>query len=349
MKKQKIFICLILSVLLSGCQSSDVRSVENNISTESTEEIKETQETQETPIHNGVNDAEGINFGFDEVDESTAMDSYVYSGEKIEVPYHIQANKATGHDVGFLVFIDGVCQKYSIKDDSGEKTDDKYMHRFILSDTDDKKFTFLIKPNIGKKGDKKGIYICGIINPSFQPNSKDEPSYQYYGRLFQTIPQQVRFEADAPIEEEHKPIYTSDGNAIPDEIKNAYEAIFGFNIEESGGMQMRVDLFKENNEEAYIEEKNNTGILHLQIYGGKTGKYRTTLFINHEPVLIDGKEYIETNYEAKTMSKCDVNIDCSKISKISTIYAITVPADQNYLEYEDVKKTSSKMLWLENK
>lgn len=341
MKKQIICMSIIFSMIFSGCMTSDVRTSGNNTQTESE------GNTSNVQTKNNDDEEDEVSFGYDEIDESAAMDTYVYTGENLLVPYHLQAQKATGHDVGFLIFIDGVCQKYSIIDESGEVTEETYMHRFTLSDTNDKKFTFLIQPNVGKKGDKKGIYVCGIIYPKFQPKSKDEPSYQYYGNIFQTVPQQVRFEADSKNNDKQEAVYSSDGKDIPKEIKNAYEALFGVSIDESDSNQANVELFKEDSDEAYIEEKSENVVLHFQMYGGKAGKYRTTLFINHEPVLIDGKNYIETEYKSKTMSTYDMNLDVSKIPQNSTIYAITVPADQNYLEYEDVKKTSSKLLWLE--
>lgn len=346
MKKQIICMCIIFSMIFSGCMVSDVRTSENNTQIESEEDTSNMQTKNE---NDDDDEEDAVSFGYDETDESAAMDTYVYTGDALSVPYHLQAQKATGHDVGFLIFIDGVCQKYSVKEDTGEVTEEEYMHRFTLSDTNEKKFTFLIQPNIGKKGDKKGIYVCGIIYPGFQPESKTEPSYQYYGNLFQTVPQQVRFEADSKNNEKQQAVYSSDGKEIPEEIKNTYEALFGISIEESGGRQSNVELFKDGSEEAYIEEKSEIAVLHFQMYGGKAGTYRTTLFINHEPVLVDGKNYIETEYKDKTMSTYDINLDVSKIPQNSTIYAITVPADQNYLEYEDVKKTPSKLLWLERK
>lgn len=169
MKKQIICMCIIFSMIFSGCMVSDVRTSENNTQIESEEDTSNMQTKNE---NDDDDEEDAVSFGYDETDESAAMDTYVYTGDALSVPYHLQAQKATGHDVGFLIFIDGVCQKYSVKEDTGEVTEEEYMHRFTLSDTNEKKFTFLIQPNIGKKGDKKGIYVCGIIYPGFQPEVK---------------------------------------------------------------------------------------------------------------------------------------------------------------------------------
>jgi PAS domain-containing protein len=196
---------------------------------------------------------------------------------------------------------------------------------------------------VGKAGDKVGIYICGIIYPGFQPESEEEPSYQYYGKLLQTVPQQVRFEADAKAGEQEA-LFTVDGQAIPEEIENTYEAIFGVSLADAVSGQGYVELYKEDSEEAYITGEPGELTLHFQMYGGEAGTYRTTVFVNHEPVMVDGKDYIETQLEENTMSQCDVTLDVSGLSERNTIYAVTVPADENYLEYGDVLKTASRLL-----
>lgn len=340
---KKIIICMsiIFSMIFSACMTSDVRTYEKN-----TQKLSE-EETSDMQTNTVSEEVDEVCFGYDEIDESVSMETYVYTGEALSIPFHLQAQKATNHDIGFLIFIDGVCQKYSIKDDSGKVTEEEYMHRFTLSDTNDKKFSFLIQPSNGKKGDKKGVYVCGIIYPGFQPKDKTEPSYQYFGKLSQTVPQQVRFDADAKKNEKQQVAYSTNEKEIPEEIKNTFEALFGVSIEESDGCQATVELYKDDRDENYIEEKSESALLHFEMYGGKTGKYRTTIFVNHEPVLVDGKNYIETEYKEKTMSTYDINLDVSKIPQNSTIYAITVPADRNYLEEEAVNQTSCKLLWLE--
>ena len=341
MKKKIIIICTVISTLFMGCTSADVRTSENKTQNQN-EEVTDTQAGDE--LMDGV---DNVSFGYDVADDSDDMSTFVYSGDTISVPFFYRAECATGREFGFFVFIDGICQKYSIKDESGETTAPEYVHRFTMSDTNENKFTFLIEPNVGKKGDKKSIYICGIINPDFKPESKEEPSYQYFGSLSQTVPQQVRFDADVPNGGEQQAVYSSDRNEIPQEIKDRYEAVFGTSIDENSSGQMSVDLFKSDRQEFYIEEKSNTLALHLQMYAGKEGLYRTMIFVDNEPILIDGKNYIETDYKDKTMSEYDIKLDVSNFSQISTIYAITVPADQNYLDYVPAVKTDSKMLWLE--
>lgn len=65
------------------------------------------------------------------------MDTYIYNKEYIEVPFWLEVKADTGRDVGFLVFINGVLQNYSIKEEKDRKEDT--MQLFSLDKCEKKK------------------------------------------------------------------------------------------------------------------------------------------------------------------------------------------------------------------
>lgn len=333
MKKIFMSVTIMAVLLLSGCSSSDVRSSSETTSIASSEQTEE--ETS------SADEIDEIQFGYDTASED--MDTYVYDGETLAVPFKLQVGKDTDHDVGFLVFIGGVVQHYSIEYADGSISEESTMQRFELSQKGEQKFTFLIHPNIGRKGDKLGIYICSVIYPSFQPESIEQPSYQYYGSLAQVVPQQVKFDADAQAEE-RKFQTAENGLDLTDDVLNSIEMFSSQSAQEALEDNLYVQMYQKNVDETVVKSENGKITLHLQLCGGVDGIYNTTIFINHEPVSIDGMEYIQSEITANKMSECEITLDVSDYEYLNTIYAVTVPADDAYLDYYPVEKTDSTLL-----
>lgn len=341
--KRFFALCTALSILcLVGCASSDVRKHTKSTSPTIPESITSTEHAEQATMaspNETVKDE--LSFGF--VKDSTNMSVFVYNGEAIEVPFQLNTIKATGHDFGFLIFIGGIPQNYSIQYEDGTVTEESMMQRLTLSEEGTQTFTFLIHPNVGKAGDKLGIEVCGIIYPAFQPTNIDEPSYQYYGSLSHVTPQQVKFEVDAPNGNLQYQT-TANGLELSEEIINAIQMISPNSVEEILDGMTYVNLYQNSTSEQTIIAENGIITLHLQLYGGLDGIYNTTIFINHQPVTIDGANYIRSEMQANKMCECEVTLDISDYDYLNTIYAIAAPADDAYLEYAGAKKTNSVLL-----
>ena len=332
---KRVFIVAVIAVILiiSGCGSSDVRDSSEPVS------LNLAEQAEESGLDESQSDE--IKFGYDT--ESEDMDVYLYNGETINVPFQLEVGKATGHDVGFLVFIGGVVQHYSVQYADGSVSEEGIMQRFELLEEGKQTFSFLVNPSVGKKGDKLGIYVCGIIYPSFRPDDVEQPSYQYFGSLSQVVPQQVKFETDS----ENNGIQfaeSENGLELTDEIINSIKMFSSKETEETLKDNLYVRLYQKSEGESLIESDNGKITLHLQLYGGVEGIYNTTIFINHEPVAIDGMDCIRSQMKANKMSECEITLDISDYGHLNTIYAITVPADDAYLNFYPVEKTTSRLL-----
>lgn len=332
---KRVFISAVIVVLLfvSGCGSLDVRNSSESAA------LNPTEQAEESGLDEGQSDE--IKFGYST--ESEDMDVYLYNGETLNVPFQLEVGKATGHDVGFLIFIGGVAQSYSVQYADGSVSEEGVMQRFKLSEEGKQTFSFLINPSVGKKGDKLGIYVCGMIYPSFQPDDVEQPSYQYYGSLSQVVPQQVKFEADSK-NNGIQVMKAENGLDLTDEIINSIKMFSSEETEEILKGNLYGQLYQNSESEPLIESDNGKITLHLQLYGGVEGIYNTTIFINHEPVTIDGMDCIQSQMTANKMSVCEITLDISDYEYLNTIYAVTVPADDAYLDSYPAEKTNSRLL-----
>ena len=329
---KKLFTVVIMMVLISGCGPSDVRDTVDT-------ETYETVAVQEELIT--LDTVDEFLFGFDT--DSENMNVYEYNGEALSIPFHLDVERATGHDVGFLVFIGGVLQEYAVQYEDGSISDTDTMQKFVLSETGQQKFKFVVTPNVGKSGDKMGIYVCSVIYPSFQPDSVEQPSYLYYGSHAQVTPQQVKFYADAPIVKQQAAV-SEDGLELSEEVVNSITLFSTESITETLAGNLYVELYQKDSDETYMIGQDGEVTLHLQLYGGVEGIYYTTLFVNNKPVQINRKDYIRSDMAVDRMSEYEFTLDISDYNELNTIYAVTVPADDAYLEWYRVEKTGSCLL-----
>ncbi len=338
MKNKNIFLlALLVFICLTGCSGNDIRKHSSSSGKDIVPELADLP--SEGPAEE-IRDS--FSFGYVSESDEGNMDTYIYNKEYIEVPFWLEVKADTGRDVGFLVFINGVLQNYSIKEEKDRKEDT--MQLFSLDKCEEKKYTFLIRPDIGCKGEKVGIYICGIMYPSFQPESEKSPSYQYFGKLSQVVPQQVYFDKEVS-GNNISFVKSIDGMKISEEVINAIKMFSVKSVEETLDNSVYVQLYQKSINETVIKAENGKVRLKLKLYGGVEGKYRTTIFVNNKPVQIDGKDAVESILSVKKMSEYEFELDLSKYGKMNTIYAITVPADDAYLEIiRRCEKSDSRLL-----
>lgn len=337
---RKLFVVYAAATLvLFGCASSDVRSTYEEVNTNSDAEKTE-MATSTSTEENSPNMMMADNVGFGFIEEDLV---FSYDGNPLSIPLSFEILSATGHDSGLMVFIAGVPQSFSIEYEDGTVSEKGIMQKTPFTEEKKEEIHLLVDPNVGKKGDNLGMYICNIIYPSFRPDSIEQPSYQYCGWLAQLSPQQVGFEVDARTED-WEALTVENGLELSDDIQASYLAFGSGSVEENLDGIYYVDLYQEEKDEKVVISENGMVSLHLRWYGGVDGIYNTTIFINDEPVSIQGADYIQSEAQRNKMSQCDIVLDVSEYDELNTIYAFTAPADDAYLEKMPVIKTNSKLL-----
>ena len=68
----------------------------------------------------------------------------------------------------------------------------------------------------------------------------------------------------------------------------------------------------------------------LKLYGGATTKFRVTLFVNHEPVKVAEKDYLECTLEKGKTAEFNFSLDISGFDRKSTLVAVAVPYGDTY-------------------
>jgi hypothetical protein len=274
-----------------------------------------------------------------------------YDGGEMSVAYNVKAS-GEAKNVGFLIFVDGIPQPYKI---DSRDAPNEYMHIFDFTEDDkDTPFTFIFTPVTGRIGETVKATILSVFRPSFQPDMKETVSYGGYHQILQ-VNTEIEFNQDAPVEK------FSDTPLIISEKTFTYEAVTNALFDEiSGGAFEITQEYYDSNVFSmlyYDDEIIRTHNLKVKSQGqlsltyklcGATGaKYRTTFYINHQPVA--SQDTIAHNIDVKKdkISVLKVELDLSKLGDFNTFYAISVPLNSSdYTEANIMaQKTQSVLLY----
>lgn len=270
---------------------------------------------------------------------------FEYNGGEFELKYEVKA-EGKAKNLGFLIFVDGVAQPYK----TDTKSDFKYMHYFELeNDNEPLALTFKFIPVTGKKGDTIPLNVVSIYNAQFMPDLKKTSGYGGYHSELSSI-LQLRYNSDAPsvIPEDYpqnKTISTieerKDG-ITEDFLKIESQKYMG----EAINNEMDINVFNT----TYYNDKEEIGKIAYRkekplkvkycLYGAPGIEYKTTFFINHQPISKDEIMSHKTTLEKGMLSIIEFDIDVSKLDELNTFYIISVPT--NYDEYPRIRGIISK-------
>ncbi|MEG0751073.1 MAG: hypothetical protein RR998_04930 [Oscillospiraceae bacterium] len=269
--------------------------------------------------------------------------SFTYNGESVRIPMFICGDEVKT-EVGFLAFANGVAQNYEIQIDGKTIAENEQMHIFNLVPSETIEFDLLITPTSGNVGDKIGVYFAGILIPSYMPESENNPAFGVYHNALQMTPLTISIDKQPP-NTDFSSLKNGALNTIPKEKLDEYKNADGTNELDYAPV---FELSGNQNADK-ISGKGKTQ-LSFKAYGGDTALYRTTIYVNHKPVLVNGKNFLEYAIEKGKVTECKFEIDISSYERMNTIYAVSVPINQDYKKnYVLFNKTKSKLLINENK
>jgi hypothetical protein len=281
------------------------------------------------------------------LDENNERIPLQYSGGEMEIKYHVNAS-GKGKNVGFLVFLDGIPQPYKIDDHDAPY---EYMHLFnIEEDEKDYPFTFIFTPITGKRGEQGNLTFLSVYNPSFRPDMKETVSYGNYHSI---LPYSSKLDfgenagelTDTPI-----PMGVISGNAL------TYEPVTNDLLEMlSAGTEVTPEIFEDNVFQLIYYNGATTPARNLKVEAVETlkityklcgsagARYRTTFYIDHEPIASADGIYTQTDIKKGEISVVEAELDISALPDFSTFYAVSVPVDAS-MDYSAMK-TSSMLLY----
>jgi len=309
---------LFALLLLVGCSS---KSDEDNLDAvdPNTFESEENPVLQSTALfgHNFISQINGEKAEFD------------YNGSPIEIPYRLESGEDNEKDftVGFDVYIDGIPQKYSvIKTNCGnedEKLDKSYMHQFTMAKGEVCDFSFVLDPNVGKKGEVLGLYIGTVFNPDYI-STKENPAFGNYHKVF--------FGAGTPI------TYHEDVSDVKKMNANTQEAMEEGKENGNGETELNnmdsllLFIVDPQTEEvaSTINAKDGVVPIKFTVQGGPTAKYRLYCKLNNEHVAIDSYENIDLHIEQNKRFTYEGEIKIPDNIKLASLEVIAIPYGDSY-------------------
>ena len=265
-------------------------------------------------------------------DDDKPLDTRIrYDGEPVELAYELAAPEGDA-EAAYILFADGIVQPYRLADPADEAEGaDAPVHFFRLKKDETRAITILFDPVVGKKGDTVGLYFAVVFAPSNVPPDKEHPAYGHFSSMSASNPIRLIMEAD------------SKGGSADDALAAAYR--ISTSVQPIPKNQWRPGgTFEERAEEslrswtnylrligepqvpiAYIEAENGTVQFQLLRTGGTSFTYRTTVFINHEPVPVDGHPDFVFDAEYGMETAVPITLDVSSYPRRNTLYTVTVP------------------------
>lgn len=240
-----------------------------------------------------VEQSNGISYvyGIDNPNNQIVVDQHMLS-----VPYSVES-VVGNFDLGFMAFIDGIPQKIRQREDKSSQ----YIYFANIANAQIKDFIFLIDTeNIDTKTSHT-LWITHFINPS---NSKE--------KFFQA------FECDTPYEFKYNCIKIS-------QLEKKY--LISRYQENNLNQYNKYDNpqpLKSANIEINYSLQDKSGIFKLSDQIGQ--KYRITFFLNHIPIKVNRKDYLEVYL--KDLSDFSYPITfINNFKQGDVLYAIAIPIE----------------------
>lgn len=250
---------------------------------------------------------------------------YIYDGEEVTIP--IKWNNIENElEVGVMLFVDGEPQEILFKENKDE--DKKYLKSIKLPESSSVIKTIKFKPNVGKAGDVLKINIVSMLNPSYLP-IEDKETFNVNHSLLDLEPIELEYKVDSENQKTNTMIVSN--SFMTEENRSSLK------IEEDPFNQILIHSKGESryeNGSLLMGNEDKDLNLKLSAFGDELSEFKTTVFVNHEPVIskCDGEYY--NNYKLSIQKDYLASIDFSIDKKYmksnnNFIYAISIPVGKN--------------------
>jgi len=327
MKLKQISALLIASViLLSGCSSgnsSDIPSITQ--SENSAGGISDPMKTPDTSQQASPSSSYGLSFGADDID---------LSGNSLKIAPTLKGGE-NPTNAGFAVFIDGIPQKYR----SENSSEYSYISGFDVEENSEKTHELTVRARADKALDEHFITIGSMLAPSFVPEP-DAPYFGNYHRMLRNFSKTLPSEISSVSESVSINSLSAENSVLSKEDREKFSLGGG----DESGYSTGVELLQSGDrlERNYSVKSGETSVsLKLFTYSTMPDvcKYRVSVFVNHNPVRINGDfDCVDVIMEGGKISKTDIILD--NIKQGDFIYCIAAPLSEGNLLY----KSDSKMV-----
>lgn len=361
--------CLSVGVMLlffmgifCGCSRYSVPESENALESDSE---KQNEPSKKNRGEDGQEDEEKDSFTKAEEDSQMAysmshgaqkpnrnkdgeIQPFIYRGGEFSMEYTFNA-EGKGKTIGFLLFVNGKPQPYRIN----ENTKEEYCHIFPITDNKDEDFVLHFTPKEGKKGETLQVVIDGIYHAGYMPDMKDTSGWGFYHSHI-TEEYLLKMKADASGGAVAVPEKKMKGLKI--EKQKVSRQFLKEELPEQGYPEVTTEMLEQGDYHSitydgqpqfdYLNVKGKKKVHVVYKICGRSGlAYRTTFFINHQPV----SDTVDVKFSKGGMAVIEADIDIEALKENSAFYAITVPEfAERYSEGDislDVLKSNSILLY----
>ncbi|MFD2117268.1 hypothetical protein ACFSTH_13085 [Paenibacillus yanchengensis] len=349
MRKIKIYFWLIgcTFVLLAGCSKTSESVNNGNNASNGTNNQLVTQsplDIFDNQTSNSTRSMGSFSFGFQHADNGERA-LFDFTGEPISLPFYATGQDEDVHsEFGLILLVDGQIQPYTIKKGNEIISEEQVMNQFTLAHEETVEFDAVFTPQSGRKGERVGVAFVTILQPDYQPENIKNSNFGMYHHLSSTTYQEIEMKdngtgqkkayKETTMEDIPQGILDLGENVIIDGVANYLDA---------GAV---IKLIGTGEEQDPIVAVNGKTTFKFQIYGGVEATYNTTIFINHQPVKVNGNyDYITTKTAKGKLTTVAVEIDTTELEEINTIYAVTGMSERDYLtDNVTPHKTKSRLL-----
>lgn len=339
MKKSKILTTILICILLCGCGNQATEPTTNTTSSDSLTKDLES----DNPFNVEEIEASGqqvdANYGWWVSNYDSTIREIAYDGSELNLTITVD-NADAQCEVGMLVFIDGIAQKYYLT----EEAEASYVIPIQLEEQTQTEFSLHLKPTFGITGTEHEMYLACMYEPSYR-TSESNTGYGYYSNILPGLPWNITYEVSEP-EVETASCVTY--NPISEDIKNQYIKTRNDGTIENTMNTSVISKFTQNDmplENAIINAEDP---IHLQLFGGTVKNYRICVFVDNKLVnAFSGKPYQDVNLDENTMADIEITLDAKtmEINDYSSMYVMLCPID--YEQFDDtfmIEKTDSLIL-----
>lgn len=326
MKFKRLSALLLSTVLLvSGCSKAEPDSIPSgttsNISSEISDPMKQpTDSSSEIPPATSY----GFNFGTKDID---------YGSEELVLSPMLMGGD-TPTRVGFMVFVDGIPQKYC----SENSSEYSYISGFDIEENSEKTHRLTVEPIIDNDMSEHIISVSTILAPDFVP-PLETPTFGNYHRILRNKSKKLSDEITGIAAADEYKALKAENRVLTNEEKEEY----GLGEEYGTGYAVECDLQQFKRLESTFVLKSGENCLTATLCAYSTmpdvQDYRVTVFVNHKPVKINGDyNCVDVKMEGGKISETEITLENIKAGDF--VYCIAAPLTEG----EVAMKSTSKMV-----
>lgn len=317
-----VVLCCTMAFLLNGCTPAP--SSNAGASTEpSTDTARQAAEAMLA-----------TDYGYSCYIVDNETKTFRYTGVPVSLEVQIKNDEPVHMELGIFLFVGGIAQQYSITGLAPAA----YMQTYTFAAEEDARLQLSFTPQAVPQGEQE-LQIITILNPSFLAW---EPNY-VFGNNHKASGVPVPIHIDAPTAGTIRAIDATDTGKISAAEWKKYDQ--GDRPNRLIGRAHTVLQQSGMDHDRTVALAQNDLQLDIRLLGGEDAGYYTTVFVNHEPVAIDGGyDVIRHTLREGYFATFPFLYKSTALSNNDIIYTISVPILRTTQRAQSIKSKTIMVL-----